>query len=160
MSFARKKGEEESGSAGTAVSKALGSFSTSAGSVASASTGGERSSGVDAYIGKGSKVVGTLTFTGPVEISGEVEGEVQARDRLVIGQTALVRATVNGTDVLVEGTVEGDIVASERLSLKKSAVIRGNINCSVLSMDEGVVFDGSCKMGEKAGGKSEPSKAA
>ena len=37
-------------------------------------------SGNNAFLGKGSRVVGKLTFEGPVRIEGHVEGEITAQD--------------------------------------------------------------------------------
>src|SRR4029079_1387264 len=45
-------------------------------------------SGNNAFLGKGSRVVGKLTFEGPVRIEGHVEGEITAQDALTIGESA------------------------------------------------------------------------
>lgn len=102
----------------------------------------------DAILGVGTKIVGTLTFNGPVELGGEVEGEIFAQDKLIIAETATIKAKIHGTDVLVRGTVTEDIEASERLVLHKPARVHGNINCARLSMEEGVLFEGNCAMGK------------
>ncbi len=115
---------------------------------------------VEAFLGQGSKVVGNLTFTGPVELDGYVEGEITSKARLEIGQAAVVNAKVNGTEIIVRGTINGDIEASERLSLLKPAKVVGNITSNNLSIEEGVIFEGTCSM--KGAGKvagSVPQKA-
>lgn len=101
---------------------------------------------LEAFLGKGCKIVGNLTFTGPVEIDGSVEGEVNAQDRITIGESAVVNAKIVGGEVIVKGTVNGDIIASKRLSLKKPAKILGNITSTNLSIEEGVIFEGKCLM--------------
>lgn len=100
----------------------------------------------EALLGAGSKVVGTLTFSGPVQLDGEVEGEVVCKDKLVVGQAAIIKAKIAGVEVLVQGTVTGDIVASKSLALKKPAKVMGNISTQQLSVEEGVVFEGNCSM--------------
>lgn len=105
----------------------------------------------DAFLGKGSKVVGTLTFSGPVELDGNIEGEVIAQDRLTIGEAAVIHAKVSGAEITVRGTVHGDIIASKRLSLKKPAKIVGNISSASLSIEEGVIFEGKCSMNVPSG---------
>ena len=100
----------------------------------------------EAFLGKGCKVVGTLTFTGPVEIEGSVEGEIIAQDRLTIGESAAIKGKVSGTEVTVKGEVNGDITASKKLSLRKPARITGNIASAILSVEEGVSFEGKCSM--------------
>lgn len=109
--------------------------------------------GMDAYIGKGAKINGNLTFTGPVEIDGQVEGEIHSKDRLIIGESAVINAKINGTDVLVKGTVNGDISATKRLSLKRPAKVTGNISSTTISIEEGVMFEGKCTMTASAGEK-------
>jgi len=100
----------------------------------------------DAFLGQGSRVTGTLSFSGPVEIDGHVEGEINAKEALTIGKSATVNARISGTEILVHGTVTGDIIASRRLVLKKPARITGNIAAPSLSVEEGVIFEGKCAM--------------
>lgn len=119
---------------------------SSSGTNSSDSSSRSAGDGREAYIGKGSKIVGTLRFAGPTELDGEVEGEVEAQDRLTVGEAAVVNARVNGTEITVKGTVNGDITASKRLILKKSARIAGSISTPLLSMEEGVVFEGKIAM--------------
>lgn len=119
-----------------------GSFSSSS-SFISSSSGSDK---VEAFLGKGSKVVGTLTFSGPVELDGYIEGEVVAQDRLTIGESAVIHAKMTGAEIVVKGTVNGDIFASKRLCLRKPARVVGNITTSLLSIEEGVVFEGKSSM--------------
>lgn len=102
---------------------------------------------VEAFLGRGSRVVGALTFSGPVELDGYVEGEINAQDRLTVGESAVVNARISGSEILVKGTVNGDITASKRLALRKPAKVVGNISCTNLSIEEGVVFEGKSVMG-------------
>ena len=104
----------------------------------------------DAVLGKGSKVVGALTFNGTAEIDGEVEGELSAKDRLVIGESAIIKAKVHGAEIVVRGEVTGDIQASKTLSLRKPARVYGNISAPTLSIEEGVIFEGKCAMATPA----------
>lgn len=101
---------------------------------------------VDAFLGKGSKAVGALTFSGPAEIDGDIEGEIHSKDRLSIGEAANIKAKILGAEIVVRGTVSGDIVASRALILKRPAKITGNIQAPSLSIEEGVTFEGKCSM--------------
>ncbi|RIL10753.1 MAG: hypothetical protein DCC75_03690 [Proteobacteria bacterium] len=121
------------------------------------SSGGTTSPGsdkIEAFLGKGSKVAGTLNFTGPVELDGQVEGEITAQDRLTIGESAVINAKITGGEILVKGTVNGDINASKRLSLKRPARVLGNITTTNLSIEEGVIFEGKASMGASSAVKS------
>lgn len=117
------------------------------------------SSKVEAFLGKGSKVNGVLSFSGPVEIEGEVEGELRAPEKLTIGESATIKAKVTGGEIIVKGVVHGDLHASKKLSLRKPAKVYGNIFCTTLSIEEGVVFEGKCdmKVSESVKGQVEKS---
>lgn len=111
----------------------------------------------EAILGKGSKVVGTITFAGPAELDGHLEGEVIAQDRLTIGESAVIQAKVSGAEIIVKGQVNGDIIASRKLSLRRPAKVFGNISTSTLSIEEGVVFEGKSTM--SSAGRNEQKAA-
>jgi len=100
-----------------------------------------------AFLGKGTKIVGKLSFEGSVRIEGQIEGEIAAQDTLTIGESAVVKAKVTGTSVIVHGQVTGDIQARTRLELRAPSKVVGNINSGSLVIHEGAVFEGQCSMG-------------
>ena len=139
MSFGKSKDESERITPATSI----GPTSLGAGPFSVAGAGQPQ---LEAFLGKGSKVVGSLNFSGPADLDGFVEGEITARERLTIGEAAVINAKISGAEIVVKGTVNGDIIASKRLSLKKPARVTGNIVASNLSIDEGVIFEGKCSM--------------
>lgn len=100
----------------------------------------------DAYLGKGTKVVGTLSFSGTTEIDCQVEGEIHSKETLIISESAVVNGKIAGAEVTVRGAVNGDIIATKRLSLRRPARVTGNISAAILSIEEGVQFEGKCSM--------------
>ena len=48
----------------------------------------EETSGTTAFLGKGTRIVGKLTFEGSVRIEGQIEGEINAQDALTIGEAS------------------------------------------------------------------------
>jgi len=120
---------------------------------------GTSAGSLGAFLGSGSKIMGQLHFTGPVEIDGQVEGEISAQDKLTIGEAAIVKGTIQGAEILVKGTVQGDVIASKKLILRKPARIIGNLSTPNLTIEEGVTFDGKCSMGNQTSSSSKtPSK--
>lgn len=103
--------------------------------------------GSNAFLGKGSRVVGKLVFEGPVRIEGQVEGEIAAQDALTIGESAVVNAQINGNTVVIQGKVTGDVTARKRLEIRAPGRLYGNISSPSLVIQEGVVFEGQCNMG-------------
>ena len=112
-----------------------------------------------AFLGPGSKITGTIKLDSTGRIEGEVEGEIHARD-LVIGESAVVKAQINGATVVVHGTVVGDIRATSRLEIRRPAKVKGNISSSVLVIEEGASFEGKVYAPTAGGGVRELPGAA
>jgi len=108
-----------------------------------------------AHLGKGSRVEGRLTFEGSVQIDGQVEGDIEAQDSIIVGESAVVNAQINAGTVIVKGKVTGDIVARKRVELRAPAKLLGNITTPSVVIHEGVVFEGHCSMGGGADAKTE-----
>lgn len=115
----------------------------------------QRAGELNALLGKGSEFEGKLTFEGQVRIDGKFTGQIQTKDTLVIGDGARVQAEINAGTVVINGTVEGNIRATHLIEIHQPARVKGNLEAPALSMDRGVIFDGSVKMAE-LGGKAAP----
>ena len=99
-----------------------------------------------AYLDAGSRISGKLSFETPARIDGQVEGEINAKDSLAIGEGAVVSAQIKADSVVVAGKVSGDIVALHRIEIKASAKMTGNITAPILVINEGALFEGHCAM--------------
>jgi cytoskeletal protein CcmA (bactofilin family) len=99
-----------------------------------------------AYLDRGSKISGKISFEGPARIDGEVDGEISAKGNLTIGESAVITAHIRAASVSVAGKVSGDIVATQRIEIRPSAKVSGNITAPVLSVLEGAMFEGHCSM--------------
>jgi cytoskeletal protein CcmA (bactofilin family) len=47
---------------------------------------------------------------------------------------------------VIHGTINGDIIATQRLELGRAAKVNGNIQTPSLIIEQGAIFEGSCKM--------------
>lgn len=99
-----------------------------------------------AYLDQGSKVSGKLSFEGPARIDGQVDGEITAKDSVMVGESAVVTAQIKAASVIVAGKVSGDITASQRIEIRPSAKVLGNLTAPILVVHEGAVFEGHCAM--------------
>ena len=109
----------------------------------------------DAFLAKGSRIEGRVSFEGSVRIDGTVEGEIDAQGTVTIGDTAAIRARVTASSIIVKGKVIGDLVARKRIELHAPGRLEGNITTPSLVVHEGVVFEGHCSMGGVADTKTE-----
>jgi cytoskeletal protein CcmA (bactofilin family) len=105
-----------------------------------------RKGDLSGFIDEGSEIDGTYIFTGTVMLNGKFKGEIQSTDTLIIGEKGVVTANINAGVVLVQGEVIGNVLASERIELRGSARVFGDIEAPVVVVEEGVLFEGHCRM--------------
>lgn len=98
-------------------------------------------------IGRSTVLQGTLRSGGNVNISGTVEGNVEAEGRTMVMAGGLVEGEVASTSAEIGGTVKGRVTVRERLVLKATAVIDGDIRTGTLVVEDGAQFNGTCEMG-------------
>jgi excisionase family DNA binding protein len=91
---------------------------------------------------------GTMVFKDPVDlrINGEFEGKLDTRGNLTIGENARIMADINGENITIAGKVTGNIIATGRLNLIAPANIIGDIVTPALTVSEGAILNGNCKM--------------
>ena len=118
---------------------------------------GAEGTALTAFLGKGTRMTGTLVFEGPSRIEGHVEGEVSAKDTLTVGESATVNARLNGTLIVIRGTVTGDIVAQTRLEIHAPGKVIGDVTTPSLVINEGAILDGRCSM--QTGAPAEATRA-
>ncbi len=80
---------------------------------------------------------GTLKSDSNLYIEGRFEGELQARDTIVIAEGAEVKAGLDATNVIVAGVLDGKVEASGLFHAMPSAHVAGDINTAILVIDQG-----------------------
>lgn len=101
------------------------------------------------FLDDGSEIEGKYTCSGTVMLDAKVTGELTARDTLIIGERAVVRATVRASTLIVRGELVGNVTA-ERVELKRGARVTGDVEAPVILMEEGALHDGHCRMAKAA----------
>ncbi|MEJ2023643.1 MAG: polymer-forming cytoskeletal protein [Deltaproteobacteria bacterium] len=101
---------------------------------------------INAFLGKDTEFEGKLSFTGAVRLDGRFKGEILTEGTLIVGETALIEADIRVARIIVSGEIRGNIVAGERIEIKAPAKVFGNIQSPTVIIEEGVVFEGNCKM--------------
>ena len=112
------------------------------------SLSGESLDGGDviAFVGKGVEFKGIISYKGTVRIDGHLDGEIHTEGILLVGEDATLSAKVSAGTVVSKGKITGDIVAKEKVRLLSPAVLTGSVKAPILSMEEGVLFNGNCEM--------------
>jgi cytoskeletal protein CcmA (bactofilin family) len=103
-----------------------------------------------ALLGEGAEFEGKLMFEGRVRIDGLFRGEVVSDGTLIVGERALLEATISvGSLIVLGGTVRGEVRAQHMVELHAPAKVFGNITAPQLAVDRGVLFEGQSKVAEE-----------
>lgn len=101
-------------------------------------------------------VVGTLRFTDDLLVDGSVEGEITSDGVLTVGANASIQAgdknkvAVRTQSAIIHGKVVGDVVVTDRVVLATTAELVGDVTAAKISIEEGAVFVGMCRVGNPA----------
>ncbi len=95
---------------------------------------------------EGTSIEGEIRSDSNIRIDGRVKGTVNARGRVIVGQTGIIEGEVVCQSSDIEGTVIGKVNCQDLLSLKATAKLQGDINTKKLAIEPGAVFTGNCSM--------------
>lgn len=115
------------------------------------------------FVGGGTVVTGEANFKAMMRVDGHLSGRVSSTSgTLIVGANGKVDANIEVAVAVIHGTINGDIIATQRLELGRAAKVNGNIQTPSLIIEQGAMFEGSCKMlqmataAEKSKKKDEP----
>jgi cytoskeletal protein CcmA (bactofilin family) len=101
------------------------------------------------FVGNGTTLTGEASFKGMLRVDGGLSGTVRSSDgTLIVSTNGRVDANVEVAVATIYGTVNGDITATKRIELGRVAKVTGNIQTPALVIENGAIFEGSCRMVE------------
>ncbi len=99
------------------------------------------------FVGAGTVLKGEATFKALLRVDGHLSGRIASADgTLIVSVGGQVDADIEVAVAIINGTVNGDIVASKRIEMGRAAKVTGNIQTPALVVENGAVFEGSCRM--------------
>jgi len=101
---------------------------------------------INAFLGRGTEFEGKFSFTGAVRVDGNISGEIFSSGTLIVGESAVINSQIHVADIIISGEVHGDIVAERKIEINVPGKLFGNIKTPKLVLEEGVIFEGNCKM--------------
>ena len=102
----------------------------------------------------GSKIIGTVVTDSDFRIDGMIEGDVQCKGRVVLGDHGIVKGDLTCQNADIMGTINGSLHVDGTLSLRATGSIIGDVKTKVLVIEPKAQFNGSCSMAqEKANGE-------
>ena len=103
------------------------------------------------FVGGGTVVTGEANFKAMMRVDGHLSGRVSSTSgTLIVGANGKVDANIEVAVAVIHGTINGDIIATQRLELGRAAKVNGNIQTPSLIIEQGAMFEGSCKMVQMA----------
>lgn len=117
------------------------------------------------FVGNGTTLTGEANFKGMLRVDGHLSGRVSSQDgTLIVSTGGQVDADVEVSIAQIYGTVVGNVTATKRIELGRVAKVTGDIQTPALVIENGAVFEGSCRMQQikdaQAKEEARPSAAA
>jgi cytoskeletal protein CcmA (bactofilin family) len=98
-------------------------------------------------IGSGTIIKGNIVCNGDIRIDGQVDGNVEVGQKLVIGESGKVKGHIIAGDINISGEVLGNISADKTTVLHGKSNVTGDISTQQIIIEQGAQFNGKCSMG-------------
>ena len=96
---------------------------------------------ISTLICEGCVIKGDLKAPNFVRIDGQITGDINIDEGLILGEKGIVNGNINTRELIVYGTVNGNIKASS-LKIESSGKINGEIKTQTLQVEMGAVYNG------------------
>lgn len=106
----------------------------------------DKSDKITTVIGSETEISGVLVSNGTLRIDGKVQGEVQVNGDIIVGEGAVIEASVKGFDIQVAGKIRGDVEAAGKLEIQSTGAVEGDVVVNTLQVADGALFQGKCQM--------------
>lgn len=104
---------------------------------------------INSILGENALLKGHFSVHGPLRIDGKFIGKIDSSGKVIIGKNGRAECLILAKTVVIGGTVKGDIYAEERVEVLKTGEVIGNIYSCSITMQDGVIFNGKCKIIDK-----------
>ncbi len=90
-----------------------------------------------AVLDQNTRIQGTLQSDGNVLIEGSFDGDMEARETVMIERDAIFKGHLLANDVIVSGLFDGEAVCQRQFRVTPGGSVAGQINTEVLVVEEG-----------------------
>ena len=101
---------------------------------------------INSIIGEGTRFKGEFDLNGLLRIDGDFTGVIRTKGKVLVGKNGRAECTLNAGTVVVGGVLRGEIISTEKVIILSTGLVLGNITTPRLIMEEGVIFNGSCRI--------------
>ncbi len=101
---------------------------------------------IESFISPGVVIKGELISQGSIRVDGTLEGSVNIKGSLLLGEKGNVKGDIQAANMILAGQVEGTVTLTERLDITNTGVMLGDISARIITVEEGGMLQGNTKM--------------
>ena len=101
---------------------------------------------ISTVIGPDVYIKGEVCSLGTVHVEGRVEGNVVSHGDVLIGEQAVLKASLKGKRIIINGEVHGDVEAVQGVKINATGKVFGKITGDRLYIEEGGIYKGEVNM--------------
>lgn len=101
---------------------------------------------IESVIANGVEIKGDIISQGSLRIDGGVDGKLNVKGDIILGEKGRIKGEIKVDNFIVAGRVEGNVLASGRFEITANGYFKGDVTCSILTIEEGGILDGSSRM--------------
>lgn len=101
---------------------------------------------VNSLVGKGTRFDGELQLSGLLRIDGDFTGSINTDGKVLIGKSGKVKCSITAGSVVIGGLVKGNIFSTGKVVVLSTGMVLGNIQAPSIVIEEGVIFNGKCRV--------------
>lgn len=96
-------------------------------------------------ISEGCHIDGNIKTETSIKIDGTVNGNVEAKQGVILGDTGKILGHVKAQEAVVYGHIQGNLF-TQKLEIKSTGKINGDIKTETIEIEFGAVYNGNVSM--------------
>ena len=101
---------------------------------------------LNSIIGEGTRFNGEFDLNGLLRIDGDFTGTIRTNGQIIVGLNGRAACNIYADSVVIGGMVRGNVFTTDKVIILSTGMMIGNIRAPRLIVEEGVVFNGNCKI--------------
>lgn len=102
---------------------------------------------VSSHLSSDIQIEGDLNCSTDLIFDGSIDGNINSKGSLTIGENASVTGDLKAEKAVIEGKVDGN-GNFQSCHLSPTSIIKGSVSTISLQMEEGASLEGQCKVGK------------
>lgn len=104
---------------------------------------------IESFISQGVEIKGDIISQGSIRIDGSVDGKLNIKGDLIVGEKGKVKGEVITGNLILAGKIEGNATSTGRFEITATGTMTGDVSSTILTIEEGGMLEGTSKMGRQ-----------